>query len=86
MLLLLLLAEALRRVSPLPEGADQPPWVRNKRLDDWRLLGRIGNGNFGEVFLAEDSAGNRKALKVFAPSGNDHRAFDIAYDGMTLEL
>ena len=83
MLLLLLLLDSLRHVSPLPEGKDQPPWIRKKRLDDWHLLGSIGRGNFGEVFLAEDRKGNRKALKVFHPSGeSDRRAFDIEYDGM----
>lgn len=82
MLLLLLLLDSLHHVSPLPEGEDLPPWIRKKRLDDWRLLGSIGQGNFGEVFLAEDPKGDRRALKVFYPGGNDRRAFDIEYDGM----
>ena len=82
MLLLLLLLGAQRQVSPRPEGEDQPPWIRKKRLDDWRLLGSVGKGSFGEVFLAQDTKGNRRALKVFYPFGDDRRTFDIEYDGM----
>ena len=77
-----LLNHAMRQVSPLPEGADLPPWIREKSLGDWRLTGSIGKGNFGEVFLAEDAFGNRKALKVFTPEAADRRAFDLEYDGM----
>ena len=82
MLWLLLTLHAMRQVSPLPEGGGQPPWIREKRLGSWRLLASIGKGNFGEVFLAEDPAGNRKALKVFLPEQGDRRAFDLEYDGM----
>ena len=74
----------LRQVSPLPEGEDQPPWIREKKLDGWRLLGSIGKGSFGEVFIAENSEGKRRALKIFAPSEGDRRAFDIEYDGMEM--
>ena len=77
-----LLNHAMRQVSPLPEGTDQPPWIMEKSLGDWRLAGSIGKGNFGEVFLAEDASGNRKALKVFTPEADDRRAFDLEYDGM----
>ena len=77
-----LLNYAMRQVSSLPEEADLPPWIREKRLGDWRLAGSIGKGNFGEVFLAEDTSGNRKALKVFTPEAADRRAFDLEYDGM----
>ena len=72
----------LHQVSPLPEGSDQPPWIRDKRLGQWQLLAGIGKGNFGEVFLAEDGSGNRKALKVFAPDPADRRAFDLEVNGM----
>ena len=77
-----LLNHAMRQVSPLPEGTALPPWIREKRLDDWRLAGSIGKGTFGEVFLAEDASGNRNALKVFTPEAADRRAFDLEYDGM----
>ena len=82
MLLLFLLNYVMRQVDPLPEGEDQPPWIREKQLGPWRLLGRIGRGNFGEVFLAQDPEGNRKAVKVFVPERGDRRAFDLEYNGM----
>ena len=77
-----LLDHAMRQVSPLPEETDLPPWIREKRLGDWHLAGSIGKGNFGEVFLAENASGEKKALKVFAPEAADRRAFDLEYDGM----
>lgn len=77
----LLANDMLRRVGSLPEGV-LPPWIEKRRLDDWRLCGMITSGNFGEVFIAENSEGKRKALKIFAPSENDRRAFDIECDGM----
>lgn len=84
MLYTLLAQYMLRRVSPLPEGSAQPPWIRSGRLGGWHLLGSIGKGSFGEVFLAEDAAGTRKALKVFAPRNDSRAAFDLEYDGMEL--
>jgi len=79
---LFLLQHAMRQVSPLPEGADQPPWIRSGKLDEYQLLGSIGKGAFGEVFLAETPDGQRKAVKVFLPQEADRRAFDLEFDGM----
>ena len=74
-----------RWVSPLPDGTDQPPWIREKRLGYWRLVGIIDRGGFGEVFLAVDTIGNFRALKVFTPaSEEEHRAFDLEFGGMFL--
>ena len=81
MLYFLLVNDMLRRVSSLPRGK-LPPWIENRRVDDWSLHGMITSGNFGEVFIAENSEGKRRALKIFAPSENDRRAFDIECDGM----
>jgi len=82
MFMLFLLHYVMRQVSPLPDGDDQPPWIREKKVGPWHLLGLIGRGNFGEVFLAEDPEGNRKAVKVFAPELTDRRAFELEYNGM----
>ena len=77
-----LLQHAMRQVSPLTEGASQPPWIRSGKLDEYQLLGSIGNGAFGEVFLAKTPDGQRKAVKVFLPQEADRRAFDLEFDGM----
>ena len=77
-----LLDYAMRQVSPLPKGAELPPWIKERRLGEWRLAGSIGNGAFGEVFLAETPDGQRKAVKVFLPQKTDRRAFDLEFDGM----
>lgn len=77
-----LLQHAMRQVSPLTEGASQPPWIRSGKLDEYQLLGSIGNGAFGEVFLAKTPDGQRKAVKVFLPQKTDRRAFDLEFDGM----
>ena len=71
----------MRQVSPLPAGASEP-WLEEGRLDDWRLLRAIGGGGCGDVFLAENAEGVRRALKVFSPTVEDRRAFDLEYDGL----
>jgi eukaryotic-like serine/threonine-protein kinase len=46
----------------LPLGADDPVLV-----DGYRLLGRLGEGGQGRVYLAADAHGGRVALKVLLP-------------------
>ena len=82
MLFLLLTDAMMRDVSPLPAG--ERPWLKTGRLDGWRLLDYIGRGGCGDVFLAENRDGERRALKVFYPDGDDRRAFDLEYNGMDI--
>jgi serine/threonine protein kinase len=72
----------MHQVSPLPEG--ELPHLAAKKIGEYQLAGIIGKGNFGEVFLAEDSNGVQNALKIFIPRFDDHRNFDLEYDGMFL--
>ena len=81
-MLLFFLENAMRKVSPLPEG--KLPHLLSKKIGEYKLTGMIGKGNFGEVFLAEDAAGVGKALKIFMPQNEDRRSFDLEYDGLFL--
>lgn len=79
-MLLFFLEHAMRKVSPLPNG--EAPHLAAKRIGKYQLSGVIGKGNFGEVFLAEGSAGELKALKIFMPQHENDRSFDLEYDGL----
>lgn len=81
-MLLFFLEYAMRKVSPLPNG--EAPYLVSKKIGEYKLTGMIGRGNFGEVFLAEDPSGFRKALKIFMPQGEDRRSFDLEYDCLFL--
>lgn len=81
-MLLFFLENAMRNVSPLPDG--EAPHLVSKKIGEYKLIGMIGKGNFGEVFLAEDPAGVCKALKIFMPQNDDRRSFDLEYDGLFL--
>ena len=83
MLFLLLTDSKMREVSPLPAGGPKP-WLKTQRLGEWRLLDDIGSGGCGDVFLAENRDGDRRALKVFYPDVDDRRAFDLEYNGMDI--
>ena len=49
---------------PPPPGRAAPSWL-GKRVDRFKLLGLLGRGAYGRVFLAEDTdLGRRVALKV----------------------
>ncbi|WP_157432016.1 serine/threonine-protein kinase [Actinomadura hibisca] len=52
---------------PRPLTAVDPP-----RLGPYRLLGKLGQGGMGTVYLAEDTTGRRVAVKVINP--------DLAHD------
>ncbi|GAA4632128.1 hypothetical protein GCM10023196_064300 [Actinoallomurus vinaceus] len=45
------------------------------RLGDYRLVGRIGRGGMGTVFLAESARGERVAVKVINPDLADDEMF-----------
>ena len=45
------------------------------RLGDYRLVGRIGRGGMGTVFLAESARGERVAVKVINPELADDETF-----------
>ena len=81
---LFLCEHALKTVKPLPDGVDVPPWIADKKIGDYRLLASIGKGGFGEVFLAENRDGNRKAVKIFTPKRKGPVAFNLEYDGMRM--
>lgn len=81
-MLLFFLEYAMRKVSPLPGG--EVPHLVSEKIGEYKLIGMIGKGNFGEVFLAEDAAGVCKALKIFQPQNEDRRSFDLEYDGLFL--
>ena len=81
-MLLFFLEHAMRKVSPLPGG--ELPHLVSKKIGEYQLTGIIGKGNFGKVFLAEDSSENLKALKIFMPQHENDRSFDLEYDGMFL--
>jgi serine/threonine protein kinase len=46
-----------------------------RRLGPYRLTGRLGRGGMGTVFLGEDAAGRRVAVKVINPELADDEAF-----------
>ncbi|TDE14158.1 serine/threonine-protein kinase, partial [Actinomadura sp. 6K520] len=46
-----------------------------RRLGPYRLLGRLGRGGMGTVFLGEDDAGRRVAVKVINAELADDEAF-----------
>src|SRR5574344_14290 len=45
-------------------------------IPDYRLLSRCGHGAFGEVWIAEDSAGRRVALKIIDSSARSRKELD----------
>src|SRR5215218_4891402 len=57
-------------VSREPLSADDPD-----ELGRYRLLGRLGPGGMGVVYLAEDPDGQQVALKVIRPHLAEHREF-----------
>lgn len=46
-----------------------------RQLGDYRLTGRIGRGGMGTVYLAENAAGDRAAVKVINPELADDESF-----------
>src|SRR5512139_3486153 len=50
-----------------------------ERLGDYRLIGRIGRGGMGTVYLAENAAGERAAVKVINPELCDDDSFRLRF-------
>lgn len=46
-----------------------------RRLGDYQLLSRLGQGGMGTVFLGRDPAGNHVAVKVIRPEYSDNKEF-----------
>jgi formylglycine-generating enzyme required for sulfatase activity/serine/threonine protein kinase len=58
-----------------------------EQIGRFRILGRLGGGGFGEVFLAEDSAMGRKvAIKIFRPRDENVLAFATSTDEEALQI
>ena len=50
-----------------------------QHIGRYRLLGRLGRGGMGTVFLGEDPAGQRVAVKVINPEYTQHEQFRMRF-------
>ncbi|GII67133.1 hypothetical protein Skr01_72180 [Sphaerisporangium krabiense] len=49
------------------------------QLGRYRLIGRLGRGGMGTVFLGEDESGQRVAVKVINPEYSQHEQFRVRF-------
>src|SRR5215510_1466209 len=64
--------------SPLPKSAQSPAEIR-----DHELIRRIGQGSYGEVWLARNVMGTYRAVKIVYRAAFEHaRPFEREFNGI----